>query len=450
MMVFKKAIPRRTFLRGVGATLALPMLDSMVPAFADSVAKPPVRLATVYVPNGMWPMDKWTPKTEGAGFEITPTMEPLAAYRDQMLVLSGLNHNEARDTAEDAAGPHSTACASYLTGIRPKRTAGKDLHAGTSMDQIAAQELGKHTQLGSLEVSLFAPGVAGYCEPGYSCVYLSTISWASPSTPLPMEYNPRAMFERMFGDGDTTDSAARLARMQERHSILDSVSQDVSRLLTGIAPGDRGKLADYLDSIRDVEKRIQTAEEQASREVPTVERPVGVPAAFQDYNKLMCDLQVLAFQCDLTRVITFMIAREGPYNSRAYPEIGIPDEHHALSHHQDDPPKIAKLFQINVYHAKLFAYYLEKLKSTPDGDGSLLDHSIVLYGSALGNGNGHTHVDLPTMLLGGGAGQIKGGRHIRYSKDTPMTNLHLTILDKLGVPVDHLGDSTGKLELLSV
>lgn len=227
------------------------------------------------------------------------------------------------------------------------------------------------------------------------------------------------------------------------------MSQDISRLLTGIAPGDRGKLADYLDSIRDVERRIQTTEEQASREIPTVERPVGVPTSFEDYNKLMCDLQVLAFQCDLTRVITFMIAREGPYNSKAYPEIGVPDEHHSLSHHQDDPPKIAKLAKINAYHAKLFSYYLERLQSTSDGDGSLLDHSVILYGSSLSNGNGHMHADLPTLLVGGGAGTIKGGRHIRYPKDTPMKNLHLTILDKLGVPVDQLGDSTGKLELLS-
>ena len=451
MMIFRKAIARRTFLRGAGTALALPLLDAMVPAFAapnDPAAKPVVRLGIAYAPNGMWPMDKWTPKEEGANFNWSPTLEALTPFRDQILVLSGLR--EAPMTAADRGGDHTFALTTYLSGIRPKRTAGRNLQAGITMDQIAAQELGKRTQLGSLEVSMVPHAMVGTCENDYSCTYLSTLSWRSPTTPLPMEYHPRGVFERLFGDSDSTSPEARRALLSENRSILDSLAEDMPRFLVGLGSGDRGKLTEYLDAIRDVERRIVTAEEQSSRDLPTLERPAGVPASLEEYNKLMTDLLVVAYQGDLTRVITFMMAREGPYGSRPYHEIGIPDTHHALSHHQNDAPKIEKLFRINLYHTKLFAYFLERLRATPDGDGSLLDHSIILYGSGMSNGNGHVRVDLPTVLAGGAAGQLRGGRHIRCPEDTEITNLHLTILNMLGVRVDNLGNSTGKLELLSI
>ena len=453
MMIFRKTIPRRMFLRGVGTTLALPLLDAMIPAMAAPAAKAgksPIRLGVVYAGNGMWPMDKWTPKTEGAGFELTPTLEPLARFRDQLLVLSGLAHKEAMPIEEDGTSDHSHAFATFLTGVRPKYTAGKDFRVGVSMDQLAAEELGKDTQLASLEVGLFLSELVGTCEPGETCTYLTTLSWRTPTTPLPVERNPRAVFERMFGDSDSTDRAGRLAVMRERRSILDGVTRAVASFLNDVGPSDRAKLSQYLDAIRDVERRIQIAEDQANREVPTFERPAGVPASFEEYAKLMIDLQVLAYQADLTRVITFAMGREGPYGSRAYPEIGISDLHHTLSHHQNNPVAIEKLSRINVYHMKLFAYFLERLRSTPDGDGSLLDHSIILGGSGLSNGNSHEHDNLPLLLAGGGRGQIKGGRHIRYPDETPMTNLHVAILDKLGLPVEKFGDSTGKLDLLSL
>ncbi len=452
-MIFKKAIPRRTFLRGMGATLALPLLEGMVPAFATSAeaaVTEPVRLGIVYAPNGMWPMEQWTPKAEGPGFELTPTLEPLAPFRDRLLVLSGLAHKEAFPREGDGGAEHSRAMATYLTGVRPKTTEGKDFRTGISMDQIAAEKLGKDTQLASLELSLFVGDLVGTCEAGVTCTYLNTLCWRTSTTPLPMESNPRSVFERLFGDSDSTDRAERLARIRERRSILDGVTEAMAILLTGIGPSDRAKLTEYLDAVRDIERRIQIAEEQSNREVPAFERPEGVPVALEEYVKLMFDLQVLAYQTDLTRVITFAMGREGPFGSRAYPELGISDLHHTLSHHQNIPAAVEKLSRINVYHAKLFAYFLEKLRSTPDGDGSLLDHTMLLYGSALSNGNVHQHNNLPLLLVGGAGDQIKGGRHIRYPDGTAMTNLLLTMLDKLAVPVDKLGDSTGKLDLLSV
>ena len=452
-IVFKKALPRRTLLRGMGAAVALPLLDGMIPAFAgpsDTTPKPPCRFAVAYVPNGMWPMDRWTPKTEGSNFELSPTLEAFAPVKDQILVLSGLSHNEAMPKENEQGGDHTWAVTTYLSGVRPKRTAGKDLRLGITMDQIAAQEVGKNTRLGSLEVSLLSHPIAGTCEPGFSCAYVGTLSWRGPTTPLPMEHHPRAVFERLFGDTDTSDAAARRARLNEKSSLLDLVTEEVAQLAKGLGPSDRGKLNEYLDAVRDVEKRIRNAEEQSAREVPSFDRPAGVPASLTDYSNLMVDLQVLAFQADLTRVITFMIGRDGPYGSRAYPEIGVPDTHHSLSHHQNDQEKIEKLFLINNYHAKLMSYFLQKLKAAKDGDGTLLDHSIILYGGGMSNGNGHVHTDLPMLLAGGGNGTIKGGRHIRYPKDTQMTNLHLTLLDKLGVHIDKLGNSTGALDLGSV
>jgi len=449
MMIFKKAVPRRKFLRGLGAALALPVLDSMVPALGRAdAAKGPLRLGIVYAPNGMWPMDKWTPKTDGAAFDLSPTLEPLAPFKDKLLVLSRLAHKEALALPGEGPQDHSRASGTYLSGVRVKPTAGKDFHAGISMDQIAAKELCKETQLASLEIGLFSSELVGVCDSGWTCIYQSTLCWRTPTTPLPMERSPRALFERLFGDSDSTDRAERLARINEQRSILDWVAQDLASFVREIGPGDRAKLNEYLDAVRDVERRIQIAEGQSNREVPDLNRPAGIPASFEEYAKLMFDLQILAYQTDLTRVSTFMIDHEQA--SRAYPEIGIPDVHHTLSHHQNNAAAIEKLFRINLYHVKLFAYFLDRLRSTRDGDGNLLDHSVLLYGGGLSNGNTHDHFDLPTLLVGGAGGRLKGGRHIRYPDQTPMANLHLTLLDKLGVPMEKLGDSTGELDLLSI
>jgi hypothetical protein len=444
-----KHLSRRTLLRGFGAALALPMLDSMTPALkaARTAAAPAVRLAFVYVPNGIIP-GAWLPAKEGADFEFTRTMKPLEPFRERLLVMSNLAQANGRALG-DGAGDHARAGATWLTGAHPKKTEGAGIHAGVSADQVAARELGKNTQLASLEVGLDSPSLAGNCDSGYSCAYTNTISWRGPTTPLPMEMNPRALFERLFGDGDSTDPAARMAALKEQSSILDYITGDLDRLETNIGSRDRGKLTEYLDSIRDIERRIQKAEEQnASMKMPVVERPAGVPADFEEHAKLMMDLQVIAFQADLTRVITFMIGREG--SNRPYRQIGISDGHHSLTHHQNDPEKIEKVTQIDGYHVKLFAYYLDKLQSTRDGEGNLLDHSLVLYGSSICDGNRHTHDQLPLVMVGSAAGQVKGGRHIRFPEETPMNNLLLTILDKAKVPLpDKLGDSTGELRLLS-
>jgi hypothetical protein len=434
----------------MNVALALPLLDAMVPALAtcsDTAAKPAARLSFVYLPNGVI-MDRWTPAAEGSAFELTPILEPLAPYRDRILVLSGLAHNEARAAVGEGGGDHSRASASFLTGVHPPKTEGANLHLGVSLDQIAAKELGKHTQLASLELGLDSSDTAGSCEPGYSCAYENTLAWRTPTTPLPAENQPRAVFEHLFGDSNSTDPKARLIRIRRDHSILDYATHTLVSLMQGLGPSDCTKLTEYLDAIRDVERRIQLAEEQASRKLPTLERPVGIPATFEEHAKLMFDLQVLAYQCDLTRVTTFMIGHE--QTTRTYAEIGIPDAHHPLTHHGGDAEKIAKVIQINIFHAKMFAYFLEKLRSTPDGDGSLLDHSIIVYGGGLSDGNLHLHDNLPILLAGGGGGGIKGGRHLRYSANTPMPNLYLTLLDKLRVPVESLGTSTGKLDLLSV
>jgi hypothetical protein len=447
MIITRKAIPRRTVLKGLGATLALPMLDAMVPAFAraqSAALKSPNRISTVYLPNGVM-MDKWTPATEGAGFKLMPIMEPLAPFRDRMLVVSGLAHNSGRAQAGENTGDHARAGATYLSGVHPKKTEGADTEAGISMDQIAAKELGKKTQFASLELCVDTPELLGQCEAGYSCAYMNSICWRTPTTPMPMEDRPRVVFERLFGDSESTDPAVRLRRIKQDRSILDSVNKKASRLSAELGPSDRGKLTEYLDAIRDIERRIQTAEEQSGRELPTLTRPAGVPDTFTDHAKLMFDMQVLAFQTDLTRVITFMMGRE--FGGRTYREIGIPEGYHALTHHMYNPAKIAKVIQIQTYHAKHFAYYLDKLRNTPDGDGSLLDHMTVLYGGGISDGNSHLHDNLPVVLVGGASGQMKGGRHIRYAKDTPMTNLLLTMLDTVGVHQDKLGDSTGRLSL---
>jgi len=447
MIITKKAIPRRTILRGMGTVLALPLLEAMAPALAampGTAAKRATRLSFVYAPNGMI-MSEWTPKVTGATFELTPTLQPLAAFRDRMLVLSGLNHNAADPLpGEGESAPHERAGATFLTGVHPKREG----HVGISVDQIAAKELGKHTQLASLEMGLHNTDVSGQCEKDWSCAYLNTLSWSTATTPLPSEGQPRAIFERLFGDSNSTDPAVRLARIQEDRSLLDSVTQATARLMRRLGPGDRAHLSQYLDAIRDIERRIQIAEQQTSNGLPTMERPPGIPATFAEYARLMFDLQVLAFQTDMTRVSTFMMGRE--QSNRAFPEIGIPDSHHPLSHHRHDPDKIAKVIQINIYHSKLFAYYLEKMRTTPDGDGSLLDHSLIVYASALSDGNEHLVQNLPVLLFGDGGGRIKQGRHLRFPEDTPMSNLYLTLLDHFGIGLENFGDSTGKLEPLSL
>ncbi len=447
MIITKKTIPRRTILRGMGTVLALPLLDAMAPALAampGTAAKRATRLSFVYAPNGMI-MSEWTPKVTGAAFDLPPTLQPLAAFRDRMLVLSGLNHNAADPLpGEGESAPHERAGATFLTGVHPKREG----HVGISVDQIAARELGKHTQLASLEMGLHNTDVSGQCEKDWSCAYLNTLSWSTATTPLPSEGQPRAIFERLFGDSNSTDPAVRLARIQEDRSLLDSVTQATARLMRRLGPGDRAHLSQYLDAIRDIERRIQIAEQQTSNGLPTLERPAGIPATFEEYARLMFDLQVLAFQTDMTRVSTFMMGRE--QSNRAFPEIGIPDSHHPLSHHRHDPDKIAKVIQINIYHSKLFAYYLEKMRSTPDGDGSLLDHSLIVYASALSDGNEHLVQNLPVLLFGDGGGRIKQGRHLRFPEDTPMSNLYLTLLDHFGIGLENFGDSTGKLEPLSL
>ena len=450
MIVTKKRLPRRTFLHGLGVTLALPLLDSMVPAFGAgraSAAQAVRRLGVVYVPNGMF-MPNWTPTNEGGVLDVTQTLQSLAPVRDRMLMVSGLCSEEGIARPGEGAGDHARAAGAFLTGVHPKKTEGHDIRAGISMDQIAARVLGQETQLASLELSLESAERAGSCDPGYSCAYANTLCWSSDTTPLPMASDPRAVFERLFGTSGTTDPAAWLAARQHDRSLLDLVTAKVARLRGELGPRDRVKLSEYLEAVRDVERRIQMAEQQTTRDLPAMDQPAGVPDSFEDHARLMFDLQVLAYQADLTRVITFMMGHET--SNRAYPAIGVPDSHHALSHHGGDKALIERLKKVDGHLTAMFAYYVDRLAATPDGDGSLLDSVMILYGSGMSDGNRHDHHDLPTLLVGGGAGTINGGRHIRVAPDTPNTNLFLTLLDKLGVPLDTLGDSTGRVVSLSV
>jgi hypothetical protein len=441
MIITKKAIPRRTVLRGLGATLALPLLDGMIPAFtavAKTAGKPINRFGVVYVPNGVI-MKQYLPTIVGKDFEITPTLSPLEPYRDQMLVLSGLN---CVPMAGRPGGSHAKSSTRFLTDVSPP-TSQTVLDAGISMDQIAAKELGKQTQLASLQLGVESPDTAGACDVGFACAYTATISWAGAATPLPMENNPRAIFERLFGDGGGTDQKSRLNRIKQEKSVLDSITEEVARLQNSLAQSDRTKLSQYLEAVRDIERRIQKAEEQSGLELPELGQPAGIPASYEDHVKLMMDLQVLAYQTDLTRVSTFMMGRE--FSGVTYPQIGVPDAHHPISHHAGEAEKIAKMAKVNRYHASLFAYMVEKLKATQDGDGTLLDHVTMMYGYGMADSNTHSPYDIPLVLMGGGAGTLKGGRHLRY-KDTPLANLHITLLDNLGVKTDRIGDSTGKLD----
>ena len=439
MIVLKKKLSRRTMLRGLGASLALPLLDSMTPALANSGPQTVSRLGVVYVPNGM-AMKAWTPAAEGADFELTRILQPMAAYRDRMLVLTGLNGVPSN------AGVHASASTRFLTGVTPARTE-NDLQAAVSIDQLVARRFGQETQLGSLELALDENDVFGSCDIGFSCMYTSTIAWRDANTPLPMETNPRLVFERLFGDIGTTDPQVRLQRIRKDRSLLDSLTERVAELNREVGAGDRARLDQYLDAVRDVERRIQMAEEQSGRDLPEVTQPSGVPDTYEEHAKLMFDLQVLAYQTDLTRVITFMMGRE--LSGRTYAEIGVPDSHHPTSHHRDDPVLYEKIIKINEFHTGLFAWYLDKLDATPDGEGSLLDNMLMLYGAGMSDSNQHDNRGLPLVLFGGGSGKLRGGRHIRYPEGTPVSNLHLTMLDKMGMPVDRLSNSTSPLELLS-
>ena len=449
MIVTKTHVSRRTVLRGVGATLALPLLDAMTPAFTPlrlSAAGPTRRLATVYVPNGII-MERWTPALEGRDFDLPPTLAPLAPHRGDLLVLSGLVHRTAYPLPGEGAGDHARAAACYLTGVHPKKTEGADIRAGVSMDQIAARHVGSETQLASLELGCDPSYFLGASDAGYSCAYGNTLSWRTETTPLPVEINPRAVFERMFGDAEDTSAEARRRRIAEDRSILDALLADVRRLQGSLGAGDREKVTQYVDAVRDVERRIQRAERQTGRELPHFDKPAGIPDRYDDHVRMMFDLQVLAFQTDLTRVATFIMSRE--VSSRTYPELGIPDPHHPISHHQDDATKIEKLARINTFHVGLFAHFLDRLRATEDGDGSLLDQALVSYGCGISDSNQHLHDNLPVLVAGGGGGRLSGGRHLRFAPDTPMTNLLLTLLDKMDVPMDNLGDSTGRLRELS-
>ena len=453
MIITKMALPRRTFLRGIGATFALPLLDAMVPAFSATVksaAKPVCRIGFIYVPNGVAMNDSlnyWTPRGSGASFEFSPILAPLAPYRDRLTIISGLAQKQG-ESLGDGNGEHTRACATWLAGVHPKKTEGADIRLTTTADQIAAAQLGKETVLPSMEMisSEIDLVLGGQCEAGYSCAYMNTVSWQSPTTPLPVENNPSVVFDRLFGEGGNPDE--RLDRMKRKRSLLDRVNNDLARLQSSLGPGDRQRIAEYLDAVREVERRIQLAEEQNSNsDLPVPNRPIGIPAQYDEHLKLLYDLQWLAYQSDLTRVFSLMYGRE--LNSRNYPEIGISEPHHGLSHHGDRPEQIEKFSRLNTYQVELFGYFLDKLRSTPDGDGNLLDHTILLYGGAMSNPNVHLHVNLPLIVAGGGAGRLKGGRHLTFdpANNMPMTNLLVSLLDKAGVTIEKLGDSTGKIDL---
>jgi hypothetical protein len=446
MFITKMALPRRTFLRGMGVTIALPLLDAMVPAASalQSTAAAPVRrLGFVYTPNGAT-MAAWTPSSEGMVLdELSPTLSPLAPFRDQVIVPTGLSQRQA-ESHGNGNGEHSRGQTVWLCGVHPKRTEGADVEAGTTVDQIAARVLSKDTPLLSIEMALEQNYLVGNCDNGYSCVYWNTVSWRDPRTPLPMEVNPRVVFERMFGDGGT--AAQRLAQIREDRSVLDSVKTAISGLQSRLGVADRMRVTEYLDSMREIERRIQVAEKQSGESTFALpDRPVGAPEAYDDHAKLMFDLAAIAFQADVTRVFTLLLGRE--QTNRPYPFLGVPEAHHAISHHQGDPAKLAKAAKINTYHIELLARFAAKLRDTPDGDGNLLDHSMILQGSGLSNSDQHSHIDLPLVLVGGGAGRLKGGRHLRFPKDTPMNNLHMALLEKVGVPIEKFGDSTGTVDL---
>ncbi len=440
MIGTKKALPRRTFLRGLGATLALPLLDAMIPSLTATAATAAAperlrRLGFVYMPMGC-DLGRWTPQGNTLD-ELSPILSPLAPVRRHVTAISNLELRNAYP------GTHATSNCSFLSAARARLTESTDYYLGTTVDQVAARQLGRETQLPSLEMSMDLLSTVGQCDNGYACVYQNNLSWSSPTTPLPSEAHPRIIFERLFGEGGT--AADRRASRKKRASLLDSVTEEIARLEAELGAADRDRVGRYLETVREVERRIQKAEADAKDDaLPDLDRPVGVPASYADHARLMFDLQVLALQGDVTRVITFQLARET--SGRTYPEIGVPDAHHPLTHHGNDPEKVARLAKINTFHVSLFAEFLAKLAATPEGDGSLLDHSLYLYGSGMGNPNLHDHVNLPILVAGGAAGKMKGNQHIRYERPTPLANLHLTLLDKVGVRLDSFADSRGKVD----
>ncbi|MBV9503787.1 MAG: DUF1552 domain-containing protein [Acidobacteriia bacterium] len=444
-LITKTHLPRRTFLRGLGVTLSLPLLDSMIPAqtpLARTAAQPQIRLGLCFIPHGAV-ISNWTPIGEGSDFDLSRTLAPLEPFKNQLVVVSNLaHHNAAPAGPGDNGGDHTRSPAVFLNGVHPKRTDGADIRAGITIDQIAAQKIGQQTPLPSLELAIedFS-GLVGSCDVGFSCAYMNTISWRTPTTPLPMEINPRVVFDRLFGDGATIEE--RLERIEQERSILDAVTSDVRHLEGKLGPTDRNRVAEYLDTVREIERRIQLAEKQTNSDIAVPATPSGIPEDHQAHTKLMFDLMAVAYQADITRISTFMMAREVSY--RTFPMLGIAEGFHPASHHQNNPARLENLTKINTYHVSLLAHFLEKLRSTPDGDGSLLDHSLVLYGSGMSNSNVHNHSPLPIVLAGGAAGKMKGGRHLKYPENTPMANLLLTILNKAGVPQESIGDSTGIL-----
>ena len=443
MFITKTHIPRRTFLRGMGVTLALPLLDSMIPAralLAQTAGKGVPRLGFVYIPHGAI-MKEWTPATEGAGFEFTSILKPLEPFRDYVNVVSGLGHQAADTTAV-----HSLSPTTWLSGVRPKATQGVDAYAGVTADQVAAQAIGQETVLPSMEIATEDhSGLIGSCDRDYGCIYMNTLSWRTPTTPMPMEINPRKVFERMFGQGGSAEE--RLARIQEDRSILDAITKDVASLQGKLGPSDRQTMTQYLENIREIERRIQRAEKnQGDEGLLLPNRPAGVPFDFEEHVRLMYDLMALAYQANITRVVTFMVSRE--VSNRTYPQVSVGDGHHAISHHQNRAEKMEKNVRIQTFNVGMFAEFVEKLKKIPDGDGTLLDNMVLLYGSNMSNSNAHDHYPLPNLVLGGAAGRMKGGRHLRYADHTPMTNLLVSMLEKAGVQQEKLGDSTGRLENL--
>ncbi len=440
MIVTRKALPRRTFLRGIGTTLCLPLLDAMVPAMtplAETAAAPARlrRLGFVYIPMGS-DIARFTPPGDSLA-NLSPILAPLEPVKKHVSVITNLELRNAYP------GTHATSNASFLSAAKAKLTESTDYHLGTTVDQIAAKSIGQDTQLPSLELSMDLLSIVGQCDNGYACVYQNNLSWSSPTTPLPSEAHPRLVFERLFGEGG--GAADRQAALRRRAGLLDSMAEEIARLNRRLGPADRARVAHYLETIREVERRIQKAETEAKAgSLPDLERPVGAPADYADHARLMFDLQALALRGDVTRVITFQLARET--SGRTYPEIGVPDPHHPLTHHGNDPAKVARMARINTFHVSLFAEFLAKLAAIPEGNGSLLDHSLYLYGSGMGNPNLHDHVNLPILVAGGAAGKMRGGRHIRYARPTPLANLHLTLLDKVGVGLDSFADSQGKVD----
>jgi len=438
--ITKKHLPRRTFLRGAGVAVALPLLDSMVPAqtaLAETAANPRTRLGCIYVPHGAT-MDKWTPAKEGKGFEFTEILQPLEKYRDRLVVVSNLAHPQAAGIGSDAGADHARSAAVFLSGAHPEK---ESVHVGITIDQIVAEKLGQDTPLPSMEVAIEENGLN--CGAGYGCAYTNTISWKTATVPLPMEHNPQVLFEKLFGEGTTSDD--RVARRQQSRSLLDSLTKEIASLNKELPASDRSRMADYLDDVRELERRIQKADQQTSKEVKVPDAPVGIPEAFDDHFKIMFDLQALAFQANVTRVATMMYARDT--SGSVYPQSGVREGFHVASHHSNNRANMDRFALINRYHTGLLAYFLEKLRSTPDGDGTLLDHSLILYGSSMSNGNQHDHDPLPVLVAGGASGKLEGGRHITAAPHTPMSNLLLSILGKLGIQQNSFGDSTGTIDL---